>query len=131
MINILFVCRENACRSQIAEGFARAIAGPGIRVFSGGSDPSGVVSPQAIAVMAERGIDISRATSKGFKDLPTVRFDYAVGMGCGDVCPVVPAGGYRTWQIDDPQGKDDNSFRAVRDAIEVQVKELLAQITEK
>lgn len=70
MKTILFVCVENSCRSQMAEGFAKAYGSGKVRAFSAGSRPSGIVNQDAILVMNEEGIDISRQESKGFDQLP-------------------------------------------------------------
>lgn len=90
MKRILFICVENACRSQIAEGFARALGKGKVEAYSAGSRPSGKVNTRAVALMKERGIDISSQTSKSFDDLPVKEFDYAVTMGCPDSCPFIP-----------------------------------------
>lgn len=127
--SLLFVCIENSCRSQMAEGFARALGGDRIEVFSAGSRPSGVVNPEAIAAMKEVGIDISQQTSKGFKDLPRQDFDYVVTMGCQDVCPFFPAKQELAWDIPDPKGRGPADFREVRDQIRRQVKDLLTKIS--
>jgi arsenate reductase len=128
MPSVLFVCVENSCRSQMADGWARAIGGAAVESYSAGSRPSGSVNPLAVAVMGERGIDISKARSKGFAELPVEAFDYVVGMGCGDTCPLVAGKEHRNWQIDDPKGKDITYFRACRDAIEAYVRQLLREI---
>ena len=127
---ILFVCIENSCRSQMAEGFARHLAGEKIEAFSSGSHPSHV-SPMAIEVMQEKGIDISKQKSKGFEDLPYNKFDYIVSMGCGVVCPAFPAKKTIEWQIENPAGSDLNKMRRIRDQIENQVKDLLGRISLK
>ncbi|MFH0887151.1 MAG: arsenate reductase ArsC [bacterium] len=125
---ILFVCVENSCRSQMAEGFAEKYRGDEIEVFSAGSYPSGRVNPDAIKVMGEIGIDISKHRSKGFNDLPYKMFDYVVTMGCGDVCPFIPSKQNIDWQIPDPTGIGMDHFRKVRDEIGEKVKELLSKI---
>jgi arsenate reductase len=125
---ILFVCIENACRSQMAEGFAKFYAKGKIEVFSAGSNPSGKVDQTAIEVMKEKGIDISDQKSKGFKELPYKDFDYVITMGCGDVCPFVPAKQRIEWEIEDPKGKSKEGFREARGMIEKKVKEFLKRL---
>jgi len=125
MKKVLFVCVENACRSQIAEGLARVLGKGVIEAYSAGSRPSGKVDPQAIAVMRETGIDISSQKSKGFLELPVKEFDYVVTLGCRDACPFVPAREHIEWQIDDPQGKDREFFKKVRDALRRTIEEFL------
>lgn len=126
MIHILFVCVENSCRSQMAEGFANAIGGPRVSAFSAGSQPSGEVNPRAIAFMKEAGVEISEHRSKGLDDLPAVQWDYVVTMGCGDACPTLPARIRLDWDIPDPKHLDDAGFRAVRDRIRRDVSALLS-----
>lgn len=126
--SLLFVCIENSCRSQMAEGFARALGGDKIEAFSAGSWPSGIVNPEAIAAMKEVGIDISQQSSKGFKDLPRQDLDYVITMGCEDICPFFPAQQELAWDIPDPKGRGPEVFREVRDRIKKQVMELLKNI---
>jgi arsenate reductase (thioredoxin) len=126
-MRVLFVCIENSCRSQIAEGFARALAVPGLEAHSAGSRPSGTVNARAIQFMAERGIDISKQESKGLDDLPAgVTWDDVVTMGCGDACPHLPARRRHDWDLPDPKDLDDDAFRAVRDRIDTLVRDLVA-----
>jgi arsenate reductase (thioredoxin) len=122
---ILFVCIENSCRSQMAEGFARRLGGGRIDVHSAGSRPSGKVDPRAIHFMGERGVDITRQGPKGLEDLPRLRWDTVVTMGCGDACPHLPARRRLDWDLPDPKPLDDDGFRAVRDRIEALVAGLL------
>jgi protein-tyrosine-phosphatase len=122
---ILFVCIGNACRSQMAEGFFRQLAKGEVQVFSAGSHPAGFVAPQAVAVMKEKGIDISGHHSKSVKEIGEKSFDLLVTMGCGDDCPWVPAKQRVDWVIPDPIGESDEFFRGVRDEIEAKVRELL------
>jgi arsenate reductase (thioredoxin) len=128
MIKILFVCVENSCRSQMAEGFARLLGSGVVAAYSAGSRPSGIVNPKAIEVMKEIGVDLSLNRSKGFKDLGAERFDYVITMGCGDVCPFVPGEKHIEWKIDDPKGKDDVFFRRVRDSIGERVRQLIQEV---
>ena len=124
-VRILFVCVDNSCRSQIAEGFAKKYGGDKVEVYSAGSKPSGIVNPDAIEVMKEAGIDISGQVSKGFERLPYNKFDLIVTMGCQDVCPFFPAKEKIDWQIEDPKGKGMEVFRKVRDEIGEKVKWLV------
>ena len=129
MKRVLFVCIENSCRSQMAEGFARELGQSVIEAYSAGSQPSGTVNPDAVGVMVEVGIDISRYQSKGFQDLPVKTFDWVITMGCGDACPFVPAKHRLDWSIEDPKGRDLEFFRKVRDAIGRNVKDLVQKIS--
>ncbi|MBI2981258.1 MAG: arsenate reductase ArsC [Deltaproteobacteria bacterium] len=131
MESILFVCVGNACRSQMAEGFARHLGPPGLVVHSAGSNPAGFIAPGAIEAMKEKGIDISRHYSKGISDLPKIKFDYIVTMGCGDVCPTLPmesdSGERIDWEIPDPVGRSPEFFRQVRDEIKAKVEGLISE----
>jgi len=112
----------------MAEGFAKFYGEDRVEVFSAGSNPSGKVDQIAIEVMKEKGIDISNQKSKGFKELPFNDFDYVITMGCGDVCPFVPAKERIEWEIEDPKGKAKEKFREVRDKIEKNIKEFLSKL---
>ena len=126
MIRILFLCVENSCRSQMAEGFARALGRDHVDAASAGSCPSGQVDTRTIAFMREVGVNISRQRSKGLDSIPARVWDYIVTMGCGDACPTVPAHHRIDWDLPDPGLLDDEGFRHVRDAIAGRVAALLA-----
>jgi len=128
MIKILFVCIENSCRSQMAEGFARKLGRGKIEAFSAGSNPSGQVEKMTIEVMKEKDLDISAQKSKGFDDLKEKSFDYAITMGCKDICPFVSATQRIDWDVSDPKGKSIEAFRQVRGEIERKVKEFFDRL---
>jgi arsenate reductase len=125
---ILFVCVENANRSQMAEAFARIHGSGNIEAHSAGSRPSGKVNPRAVQFMQELGYDLSRHDSKSLDQFNETEIDMAVTMGCGDACPLVRARRREEWQIPDPKELPDDDFRKVRDLIEQKVKELLASL---
>ncbi|MBI2363256.1 MAG: arsenate reductase ArsC [Elusimicrobia bacterium] len=125
---LLFVCVENSCRSQMAEGFARHFGGERVEAFSAGSRPSGKVNPTAVAVLREHGIDISKQASKAIADLPATGWDYVVTMGCGDACPFVPAKARLDWQIPDPKNLPLDGFRKVADLVAAEVRRLLEDV---
>jgi protein-tyrosine-phosphatase len=125
---VLFVCVANSCRSQMAEALARSVGGDRIQAWSAGSHPSGTIHPTAIAAMARRGLSLASHRSKGVGDVPSVRWDAVVTMGCGDACPQLPAARRLDWQIPDPVGLPDAEFDAVRDMIETKVRALLAAL---
>jgi protein-tyrosine-phosphatase len=114
---VLFVCVENACRSQMAEAISSDIASDAIEASSAGSKPAGQVNPKAVKVMAEKGIDISGNKPKGFDDLDNKKFDYAITLGCKDTCPFISADKHIEWQIEDPKDKDVDFFRKTRDSM--------------
>jgi arsenate reductase (thioredoxin) len=124
---VLFACVGNSARSQMAEGFAKALGGDRVEARSGGSRPLGHVLPEAVAAMRERGIDISGHASRGF-DEAWVReaCDLVVTMGCGDdACPAFVGKPIEDWDLPDPKDRPMAEFRRVRDDIERRVRELL------
>jgi arsenate reductase len=125
MLVVLFLCNHNAGRSQMAMGFFNHLAGGGAVVWSGGSEPQGEINPAAIAVMAERGIDISGEYPKPWTGEIARAADVIVSMGCGDAGPDVPGRRYEDWELDDPSGKDLPAVRLIRDEIERRVRWLL------
>ena len=125
---ILFVCVENARRSQMAEGFAKAFGQGKLEVYSAGSRPSLEIDPLVIEVMKEKRIDLTAKRPKGLNDLPPIEMDYLITMGCEEVCPAVLAKKIMEWKIPDPKGKSIDFFREVRDIIEGKLKSLLEEI---
>jgi arsenate reductase len=130
-LRLLFVCVENACRSQMAEGFARQLGGARVQALSAGSRPSGVVNPKAIASMREVGIELAAHASKSLQEAAPAGappFDAVVTMGCGDACPWVPARRRFDWQVPDPKAMAPAEFAAVRDLVGRQVQALLDEL---
>ena len=127
MIRILFACVGNSCRSQIAEAFCRAL-GRDVECASAGSKPAAALQPDTIAVMREVGIDLTQAQPKSFKDLPDLKYDYLVTMGCEVDCPFLPGVKVVQWGIPDPYGKGIDEYRRVRELIRSEVTNLLAHL---
>ena len=127
MKRILFVCVENANRSQMAEAFARIHGGDAVHALSAGSRPSGTINPKAVRFMAELGYDLATHASKSLDEVDG-EFDAVVTMGCGDNCPWVPARRREDWALPDPKHMDDDGYRAVRDEISARVQRLLAEL---
>jgi protein-tyrosine-phosphatase len=125
----LFVCIENACRSQMAAAFARMHGGERVTVYSAGSKPVDVVNPRAVAFMAERGCDLTGERPKTLDAYAAENFDAVVTMGCGDACPWVPARIREDWALPDPKYLADVQFREIRDDIERRVVALLDRLT--
>ena len=125
---IVFVCVENARRSQMAEGFANAFGQEKLEVYSAGSRPSPEIDPLVIEVMKEKEIDLSTKRPKELNDLPQIEMDCLVTMGCEETCPAVLAKKIIEWEIPDPKGKTIDVFRSVRDMIEDKVRALLSEI---
>lgn len=123
---ILFVCVENAGRSQMAEGFFNKYAPKGYRAVSAGTKPAGQVSPLAVQAMKEAGIDIGRQRSKIITDDMIRGSAKAVNMGCMDRsdCPLLFLNNPLDWGVEDPKGRPIEEVRKIRDEIERRVKEL-------
>ena len=126
--NILFVCIENANRSQMAQAFAQIHGRDIVNAHSAGSKPSGKINPKAIASMKEIGYDLSSHKSKSLDEIPNVVYEYAIMMGCGDECPFVNANNREEWDITDPRDMNENEFREVRKLIEEKVISLLRKL---
>lgn len=127
-IKIVFICVENARRSQMAQGFAEVFGGEKVEVYSAGSSPSSQIDPIVIEVMKEKGIDLSSKRPKGLNDLPPIEMDYLVTMGCEETCPAVLSKNILEWDIPDPKGKSIDIVRNVRDMVEGRVRTLLKEI---
>ena len=123
---VLFVCVENAGRSQMAEGFFNKYAPKGYRAVSAGTKPAGQVNPLAVKAMKEAGIDIGRQKSKIITDDMIRGAARAVNMGCMDRsdCPLLFLNNPVDWGVEDPNGRPIEEVRKIRDEIERRVKEL-------
>lgn len=128
---ILFICTHNSARSQMAEGFLRALKGNQYEVFSAGTEPCGI-NPHAISVMAEVGIDLTSHRSKNIDDFQGMSFDEIVTVcdSARESCPVFPGEGQRLHKgFPDPsllQGSEEEmlaGFRTVRDEIRQWISE--------
>jgi multimeric flavodoxin WrbA/protein-tyrosine-phosphatase len=126
---ILFACRENACRSQMAGAFARMAAGDRLEVYVGGSQPADEVNPMMISAMAEKGIDMAFQRPRSIESaLLEGAPDVIVTMGCGEACPHVPGARRLDWNLPDPAGGGMETMRGVRDDIEKKVAELIGTL---
>jgi len=126
---VLFICVENACRSQIAEAFFNKFAMSKAVAVSAGTRPADQVNPKAVEVMKEVGIDISKQKPKILTSELTRKVDKIVTMGCGaDFCPA-PYVKAEDWSIEDPSGKSLEKFREVRDEIRRKVEKLIKEIS--
>jgi arsenate reductase len=120
---VLFVCTHNAGRSQMAQAFFERYAPEDVRAESAGSDPGRHVWPEVIEVMREVGVDLSRNKPKRLSVEMQLHADWAVTMGCGDVCPYVPTT-VEAWDIPDPAGRSVDQVREIRGMIDDRVKHL-------
>jgi protein-tyrosine-phosphatase len=125
---VLFMCTHNAGRSQMAMGFFTHLSGEAAVAWSGGSEPGESINPAAVAVMAERGIDISREYPKPWTDEIVQAADVVITMGCGDACPIFPGRRYEEWVLDDPADQTVEGVRPIRDEIERRVRQLLSEL---
>ena len=123
MKGILFLCIANSARSQMAEGIARSLAPPGIKIWSAGSRPTSV-RPEAIAVLQEIGIDISGYRSKAVSEVPPTEVDTVITLCAEEQCPVFLGRARRLhWGLSDPAeiiGSEPerlSAFRKVRDEL--------------
>jgi arsenate reductase len=121
---VLFVCTHNAGRSQMAQALFERYAPPDIRGESAGSDPARRVWPEVIEVMRELRIDISQRKPKRLSLEMQLHADWAVTMGCGDVCPYVPTR-VDDWDIPDPAGRPLDEVREIRDIVDERVRDLV------
>jgi len=125
---ILFLCVHNAGRSQMAAGFARALGGDRVVVYSAGTAPGEVLNPSAVAVMLEKGIDISTQAPTALTPEMNLAADVIITMGCGDECTYYPGKRYLDWALDDPAGQGVEAVRPIRDDIEQRVIGLLSEL---
>lgn len=124
---VAFVCIGNSCRSQMAEGFARAYGSDVLDVYSAGTDPADAVKENAVKAMEEVGIDISDHQPKLLEDIPS-ELDILITMGCGVECPYLPCKFREDWGLEDPAGKPIEVFRATREIINGKVKKLIKKV---
>ncbi|MEV6097370.1 arsenate reductase ArsC [Nocardia sp. NPDC051981] len=125
---VLFVCTHNAGRSQMALGFFNLLAGDRASGWSCGSAPNTVVNPLVVAAMAERGVDIADEFPKPWADELMRAADVVVDMGCGDTDPIIAGHRFEQWPLPDPAGGGIEEIRGIRDAIELRVRRLVANL---
>ncbi|SNR54960.1 three-helix bundle dimerization domain-containing protein [Blastococcus mobilis] len=125
---VLFVCVQNAGRSQMAAGLLQHRAGGRVHVRLAGSQPAPSVDDAVVAAMSEIGLDLSAEFPKPLTDDVVRAADVVVTMGCGDACPVYPGTRYLDWQVRDPAGLSVGEVRAIRDDLDARVRWLLAEL---
>ncbi len=128
--NVLFVCVENAARSQMAEGLFRKYAPSDYEPLSAGTVPKSQINPLAAEVMGEIGIDIGSQKPKELNEEMIKDADKIINMGCMDksFCPTLFVPKVRDWGIEDPKGKPIEKVREIRDEIERKIKEMVEEI---
>jgi protein-tyrosine-phosphatase len=112
----------------MAAGYMRHLSGDKVEVLSAGSAPKESINPQAIAVMAEEGIDIAHQQPKILTTEAVLESDAVVTMGCGDACPFYPGKQYEDWVLEDPAGQSIDKVREIRDEIKSRVEALLVEL---
>ena len=118
---VLFVCVENACRSQLAEAISNHFFPDRLKAFSAGSSPGKEVNPKAIRSLSSIGI-VHKGKTKSINQVEEKKYDYIVGMGCGDACPIVPGVQTLEWSIPDPKFFELKKFNKVRDMIKEKIE---------
>jgi arsenate reductase len=125
---VLFVCVQNAGRSQMAAALLNVEAKGRIRVRSAGSMPASELDPTVVAVMSEMGLDLGTDYPKPLTDDVVRASDVVITMGCGDSCPIYPGKRYEDWDLTDPAGQTLETVRVIRDEIQARIKTLVGSL---
>jgi arsenate reductase (thioredoxin) len=125
---VLFVCVQNAGRSQMAAGLLKLRSEGRINVRSAGSAPTGEINPNTVTALEEVGVDLSEAFPKPLTDEVVRAADVVITMGCGDACPIYPGKKYEDWVLDDPAEQDLETVRRIRDLIDERVQKLIGEL---
>ena len=125
---VLFVCVHNAGRSQMAAGLVKLRSRGRVHVRSAGSAPAEEINPAAVQAMAELGVDLSEEFPKPLTNDAVSGADVVITMGCGDACPIYPGKRYEDWELEDPDGKDLETVRRIRDEIDQRVQQLIGEL---
>src|ERR687895_2961146 len=121
---VLFVCTQNAGRSQMAQALFERHGPEDLRAESAGAQPAGAVHPVVVEAMREIGIDLAGRRPKKLTLEMQLHADWAITLACGAQCPFVPST-VEDWDIPDPAGKPVEEVRAIRDAVEMRVMDLV------
>jgi arsenate reductase (thioredoxin) len=128
MSTVLFVCRQNAGRSQMSQALFERAAGGRHRALSAGTTPATRVHPEVVEAMRELGVELSdRVPQRLTRDLAE-QADLVVTMGCGDECPFIPGKRYIDWDLTDPSGRPLDEVRAIRDEIDRRARGLVDEL---
>ncbi len=125
---VIFVCRQNAGRSQMSQALFEQAAGGRHRALSAGTTPAEHLHPEVIDVMNEIGINLTGRTPKRLTRELAEQADVVVTMGCGDECPFIPGKRYLDWDLQDPAGQPKARVREIRDEIDRRVRELVHEL---
>lgn len=126
--SVLFVCVQNAGRSQLAAGILRHLAGDAVTVRTAGSAPTSDVRSTIVTALDEIGVSIGDEFPKPLTDEAVWAADVVITMGCGDACPIYPGTRYLDWDLEDPVGRPLAAVRGIRDDIDQRVRGLLAEL---
>ncbi|MET1044096.1 MAG: arsenate reductase ArsC [Microbacteriaceae bacterium] len=126
---VLYVCEQNAGRSQMAALLTEHLSGGRVHVRSAGSMPAHEINPAVTEAMHEIGLDMSQAFPKPLTDDVVQAADVVITMGCGDACPVYPGKQYRDWELLDPADHPIDVVRGIRDEITQKVQGMLDELT--
>lgn len=127
-LEVLFVCVQNAGRSQLAAAIMRHLGGERVRVRTAGSAPIDAIRPAVVTALDEIGVPLGGEFPKPLTDDVVRAADVVVTMGCGDACPVFPGRRYLDWAVADPAGQPLDRVRAIRDDIDARVRGLLDEL---
>lgn len=125
---VLFLCVHNAGRSQLAAAMMSREAGPGLKIFSGGSEPAEQVHPIVKRILDEEGFNTSELKPQIFTSEMLAAVDVVVSMGCGDTCPYIPGKRYLDWPIEDPKEKSYSEVLQIAEDIRSRVQELAREL---
>jgi arsenate reductase (thioredoxin) len=125
---VLFVCKQNAGRSQMSDALFQRVAGGGHESRSAGTQPAEHVHPVVVEAMRELGIDMSARRPRQLTDDLARWADVVVTMGCGDECPFIAGKKYIDWDLQDPAGGSLEAVRLIRDEIGSRLNELARQL---
>jgi arsenate reductase len=128
MARVLFVCVQNAGRSQMAEALFEGAAAGRHEARSAGSAPASAVHPEVVDALRELGLDVGRRVPRRLERADAEWADVVVTMGCGDACPFIPGKRYIDWELPDPAGKSVEAVREIRDEIHERVQALVDQL---
>ncbi len=128
MSTVLFVCRQNAGRSQMSQALFQRVSSGRHDALSAGTTPAAHVHPEVIAAMRELGVDLAGRTPQLLTGQLAAQADVVVTMGCGDECPFIPGKRYIDWDLTDPAGRPLEEVRVIRDDIDQRVRALLEEL---
>ncbi len=127
MKKMAFVCIHNSCRSQMAEGYLRALGNDQFEVYSAGTESYPKIKDKAVEAMALDGVDITNQYPKTLDALPKEGVDVLITMGCGAECPYIPTKHREDWGLSDPSGGPLEDFIETRDLIKEKIIALIKQ----